>query len=170
MSASLFNFSENLTAILKERLFESFKQANLDANQFLRFIPFLQKEEFHGLMQKSDLYLDTIGFSGFNTAMQALASGLPVVAFESPQMRGRLASSILIIMGLKELVCNSESEYIDLIVRLLQNPEQLNSVKMKMNQSKDALFNDLEPIRELEKFLIEQVQKVRQTSNELFTQ
>ena len=153
-----FNFSENLTAILKERLIESFKKANLDANQFLRFIPFLKKEEFHGLMQASDLYLDTIGFSGFNTAMQALASGLPIVAFEGPQMRGRLASSILSRIDLKELVCSSESEYIDLIVKLLQNRELLNSVKIKMNQSKEVLFNDLEPIRELEKFLIEQVQ------------
>jgi predicted O-linked N-acetylglucosamine transferase (SPINDLY family) len=154
-----FNFSENFTAILKERLIESFRKANLDANQFLRFIPFLKKEEFHGLMQASDLYLDTIGFSGFNTAMQALTSGLPIVAFEGPQMRGRLASSILSRMGLKQLVCSSESEYIDLIVELLQNRELLNSVKIKINQSKDVLFNDLDPIRELEKFLIEQVQK-----------
>jgi predicted O-linked N-acetylglucosamine transferase (SPINDLY family) len=154
-----FNFSENLTAILKERLIESFKKANLDANQFLRFIPFLKKEEFHGLMQASDLYLDTIGFSGFNTAMQALASGLPIVAFEGPQMRGCLASSILSRINLRELVCSSESEYIDLIVELLQNRQLLNSVKIKMNQSKEVLFNDLEPIRELEKFLIEQVQK-----------
>lgn len=155
-----FNFSENLTAILKERLTESFKKANLDANQFLRFIPFLKKEGFHGLMQVSDLYLDTIGFSGFNTAMQALASGLPIVAFEGPQMRGRLASSILSRADLKELICSSESEYIDLIVNLLQNRELLKSIKIKMNQSKDVLFNDLETIRELEKFLIEQVQKI----------
>ena len=155
-----FNFSENLTAILKERLIESFKKANLDANQFLRFIPFLKKEEFHGLMQASDLYLDTIGFSGFNTAMQALDSGLPIVAFAGPQMRGRLASSILSRMDLNELVCSSESEYIDLVIELLQNRELLNSVKIKMNQSKDVVFNDLEPIRELEKFLIEQVQKI----------
>ena len=155
-----FNFSENLTAILKERLIESFKKANLDANHFLRFIPFLKKEEFHGLMQASDLYLDTIGFSGFNTAMQALDSGLPIVAFAGPQMRGRLASSILSRMDLNELVCSSESEYIDLVIELLQNRELLNSVKIKMNQSKDVVFNDLEPIRELEKFLIEQVQKI----------
>ena len=153
-----FNFDENLTVILKERLVESFKKANLDANQFLRFIPFLNKEEFHGLMQASDLYLDTVGFSGFNTAMQALASGLPIVAFEGPQMRGRLASSILSRINLKELICSTESAYIDLIVKLLQNRELLNSVKIKMNQSKEILFNDLEPIRELEKFLIEQVQ------------
>ena len=154
-----FNFSENLTEILKERLIESFKTANLNANQFLRFIPFLKKEEFHGLMQVSDLYLDTIAFSGFNTAMQALASDLPIVAFEGPQMRGRLASSILSRIDLKELVCSSESEYVDLIIKLLQNRESLNSFKMKINQSKDVVFNDLEPIRELEKFLIEQVQK-----------
>ena len=154
-----FNFDENLTAILKERLQVAFKNAGLDANQFLRFIPFLKKEEFHGLMKEADLYLDTIGFSGFNTAMQAIACNLPVVTIEGARMRGRLASAILNHINLPGLACNSSNEYIDLVVELIQNRALLNSYRNKIAQSKSILFNDLMPIRALEKFLIQQTQK-----------
>jgi hypothetical protein len=43
-------------------------------------------------MKQARLYLDTIGFSGFNTAMLAVECGLPVVTREGRFMRGRLAS------------------------------------------------------------------------------
>lgn len=154
-----FNFDENLTAILRERLRAAFIHAQLDANQFLRFIPFLKKEEFYGLMQKADLYLDTIGFSGFNTALQALMCNLPVVTLEGARMRGRLASAILNRIGLSDLICQTNDAYIDLVVELTQNQHLLNSYKDKIAKSKNALFNDLEPIKALEDFLIQQIRK-----------
>ena len=154
-----FNFDENLTSILKERLRLAFANAQLDANLFLRFIPFLKKEEFHGLMKTADLYLDTIGFSGFNTAMQALACDLPVVTIEGARMRGRLASAILNHISLQDLVCQSHSGYINLVVELIKNPALLSLYRDKIAQSKANLFNDLEPIRSLESFLVQQTQK-----------
>jgi predicted O-linked N-acetylglucosamine transferase (SPINDLY family) len=154
-----FNFEANLTAILKERLQLAFANAQLDANQFLRFIPFLKKEEFHGLMQKADLYLDTIGFSGFNTALQAIACNLPVVTKEGARMRGRLASAILHRIGLDDLACQSVGDYIHLVVELIQSPKLLNSYRNKIAKSKALLFNDPEPIKALEDFLIQRTRK-----------
>ena len=154
-----FDFNENLTALLKERLQTAFARAQLDANQFLRFLPFLKKEGFYGLMQKADLYLDTVGFSGFNTAMQALICDLPVVTIEGARMRGRLASAILKRIGLSDLVCQTERAYIELVVELIQNESLRKSYKDRITKSKSALFNDLEPIRALEDFLIQQIRK-----------
>ena len=62
-----FMFDENLTPTLKERIEQAFSKSQLNPNQFIRYAPFLKKEAFFGLMQKADLYLDTIGFSGFMT-------------------------------------------------------------------------------------------------------
>jgi predicted O-linked N-acetylglucosamine transferase (SPINDLY family) len=154
-----FDFDENLTSILKERLQLTFANAEIDAHQFLRFIPFLKKEEFHGLMQKADLYLDTIGFSGFNTAMQAISCDLPVIAMDCTKMRGRLASAILNRIGLESLVCPTDFAYTDLAVELIQNRKLLTSYQDKIAQSKAILFNDLEPIKALEDFLIQQTRK-----------
>jgi len=155
-----FNFDENLTPIFKRRIEQSFSKNQLKPNEFIRFIPFLKKEAFFGLMQKADLYLDTIGFSGFNTAMQALECNLPVVTMEGARLRGRLASGTLNKMGLPELICKTEVAYIDLVVKLIQNPELLISYKAAIAKSKMNLFNDLEPIRALENFLIVQTQKL----------
>jgi protein O-GlcNAc transferase len=159
-----FNFDENLTSILKERLRITFANAQLNANQFVRFIPFLRKEEFHGLMQEADLYLDTIGFSGFNTAMQAIACNLPVITVEGSKMRGRLGSGILDRIGLRELICPSDTAYIDLVVQLIQNQELLSYYRDKIAKSKSILFADLEPIKALEDFLIQQTLQLHPSS------
>jgi predicted O-linked N-acetylglucosamine transferase (SPINDLY family) len=87
--------------------------------------------------------------------MQALICDLPVVTIEGARMRGRLASSILNRLGLTELICHSNTAYIDLVVELIQNQHLLNTYKDKIAKSKNILFDDLEPIRALEGFLIQ---------------
>jgi len=151
-----FSFEDGLTSILKERLSKSFSSANLDAKQFVHFIPFLRKDEFHSLMHQSHLYLDTIGFSGFNTAIQALLCDLPIITIEGDFMRGRLASGILHRINLTDLICHSDTEYIEKVVGLIHNPDLRNSYKALIAQNNSIIFNDLEPIRMLENLLIKQ--------------
>jgi len=155
-----FNFDKFLTPILKERIEQEFSKNQLNPNDFIRFIPFLKQEEFFGLMQKADVYLDTIGFSGFNTAMQAIECNLPIVTMAGGRLRSRLAGAILNKMGLSELICKTEVSYVDLVVELIQNPELLSSYKTMIEKSNMSLFNDLEPIRALENFLTEHAQKL----------
>ena len=140
-----FDFEENLTSILKERLHIAFSSASLDPSQFIHFIPFLEKEGFHSLLQQAHIYLDTIGFSGFNTAIQALICHLPIVTIEGSYMRGRLASGIL---------HHSDAEYIERTVELIQNQEKRNAYKTRIAENIFILFNDLAPIRQLETLLI----------------
>ena len=148
-----FIFDENLSAALQERLRKAFLDAQLNLDQFIRFIPFQKREVFFGLMKKADIYLDTIGFSGFNTAMQAMFCDLPIVTIEGQWMRGRLASGILNRIGLPQLVCKTEIEYINLVVELIQNKDLLQSYKAVIAERKMNLFNDTTPIGALEDFL-----------------
>ena len=46
-------------------------------------------------MAQADVFLDSPGFSGFNTAMQAVECGLWIVAYEGARLRGRFASGML---------------------------------------------------------------------------
>lgn len=149
-----FNFQKELTRILKKRLYTVFHKANLDPEYFIQFIPFLEKNAFYGLMQKADLYLDTIGFSGFNTAMQAIHCNLPIVAHEGLFMRGRLASSIMRHLKLGTLVGRTNEEYIETVITLIKNKDLLESHKEGIANLKVGLFNDLQSIKALEQFLI----------------
>jgi protein O-GlcNAc transferase len=106
------------------------------------------------LVRKADIYLDTIGFSGFNTAMQAIECGLPIVTREGHFMRGRLASGIYRRMGLPELIAESDEEYIDLAVRLAADVSYNRQTRERIAAHRSRLFGDLVPIRAFEEFLI----------------
>jgi predicted O-linked N-acetylglucosamine transferase (SPINDLY family) len=149
-----FNYQKNWTSIFKMRLEKSFNNANLILDDYVIFLPWLKTAEFYGLMKRADLFLDTIGFSGFNTAMQAIECALPIVTREGKFMRGRLASGILKRMGMSELITNTEEKYIELAVNLAKDQEYRNRVSEKIIEMRDILYEDVDPIRALEDFLI----------------
>jgi protein O-GlcNAc transferase len=157
-----FNFEESLTALLKKRLHNIFIQNGLPPNDYIHFVPFLKSEEFNSLMCAADLYLDTIGFSGFNTALKAISCNLPIITIDGPQMRGRLASAILKRMDLGQYICNSNESYIELTVQLIKNHALRTRYRGDIAKSKQLLFNDLEPIRQLEEFLISHTKNIKQ--------
>ncbi len=142
------------TQRLQDRLRTAFERAGVPFDRHVVFIASLPRPEFYGLMMRADVYLDTIGFSGFNTAMQAIECGLPVVTREGQFMRGRLASGILKHMGLAELVTDTETAYVDLVVRLVQDSGYRENVRRRIEQSREVLYNDVVPIRRLEEFLL----------------
>ena len=144
-----------LSEAFKNRLSKAFKSENLNADDFLRFIPWQKTEAFYGLMQKADVFLDTIGFSGFNTAIQAIECGLPIVTREGLFLRGRLASGILRRMGITELIAKNEEEYVNLVVKLVQDRVYRKAVQDQIIANRSILFDDLTPIRALEQFLID---------------
>lgn len=149
-----FDFQKELTFALHSRLSKAFLDAGLNPDTYIQFIPFLKKEEFYSLMLQADLYLDTIGFSGFNTALQAIACNLPIVTMDGPYMRGRLASAILRHLKLGDFITATNQEYIDTAVGLIQNKALRQSHQERIAKSQLTLFNNADAIRFLEAFLI----------------
>jgi predicted O-linked N-acetylglucosamine transferase (SPINDLY family)/GT2 family glycosyltransferase len=148
------HFRENLSEKLQRRLEAAFAQADMYFSEHAISLPWLKRPAFFGLLQRADLYLDTIGFSGFNTAMQAVQCGLPIVAREGRFMRGRLASGILTRLGLSELVAKTDQEYVDLAVKLGQDAGYRERIRMRIEASRHLVFDDIAPVRALEEFLI----------------
>ena len=144
---------ENLSAKLHERLGRAFAAAGLDANAHVKFIPWQTREGFYGLMQSVDVFLDTIGFSGFNTAMQAVECGLPIVTRKGRFMRGRLASGILKRMGLDELVAQSDEDYVALAARLARERDYSREIRGRIAAARADVFDDSAPVGGLEEFL-----------------
>jgi predicted O-linked N-acetylglucosamine transferase (SPINDLY family) len=142
-----------LAALLERRLRESFGRAGLSYERHVTFLPWQSLERFHGLLADADLYLDSLGFSGFNTALQAVQCGLPVVAREGRFMRGRLASGILRRMGMTELVALSDDDYIELVVALARDGARREALRERIVRARASLFEDDAPILGLQKFL-----------------
>jgi len=85
--------SETIDRMLEARLRTAFERASVEFDEHVSIIPNLDRARFFGLMRESALMLDTLGFSGFNTAIQSIECELPVLAYEGEFMRGRLASA-----------------------------------------------------------------------------
>ncbi len=150
-----FSQQPQWTRLLSARLRAAFEDRDLDFDAHVSFVPWLAKPQFIGLMRQADVFLDTIGFSGFNTAMQAVECGLPIVTRQGRFMRGRLAGAILARMGMPGLVTSTDENYVQLAVRLAGDTQYRQAVRDEMLERQQVLFDDLEPIRALERFLVD---------------
>ncbi len=140
---------------LRTRLEAAFREQQLDPAGYLRFVPWLPRAQFFALMRRADLYLDTIGFSGFNSVMQAVECELPAITYEGEFMRGRLASAVMQRLGLPELIARNTEEYLALAVSLATDSTFNQRIRARLRECKAVLFRDHAPIEALEQFLIQ---------------
>jgi protein O-GlcNAc transferase len=110
-----------LSRRLADRLRAAFRSGGVDYDRHVSFVPWQTAAGFLGCLRRADLYLDTIGFSGFNTALFAVEAGLPIVTREGRFLRGRLAGGILKRLEMQELVAPTDEAYIELAVTLTQD-------------------------------------------------
>ena len=141
------------------RLKAAFARAGLDYERYVTFVPPLVRPAFYGLMKRADVLLDTIGFSGFNTTMQAVECGLPIVAWEGRFMRGRFASGVLKRMKLDDVVAKSEKEYIALAAKLAGDTAYREQIRARIVAARDVLYEDEAPIRALEEFMMSEIRR-----------
>jgi predicted O-linked N-acetylglucosamine transferase (SPINDLY family) len=144
---------DGLTEDLQQRMAKVFTEKNLDVNDHVIFIPAMRKARFHSLMKKAHVYLDTIGFSGFNTAMQGIECGLPIVTYEGLFMRGRFGSAIVRRLGLSELITYSPAEYIEKVVKLTNDDVYREDIKKRIQERASQLYSDVGVVRCLEEFI-----------------
>jgi predicted O-linked N-acetylglucosamine transferase (SPINDLY family) len=137
---------------VRARLARAFSAAGLDLGDFVAFLPWQSRAAFYGLMQEADVYLDTLGFSGYNTALQAIECGLPLVAYEGRFLRGRLASGILRYLGLDEMVARSDAEYVAGAVRLARDAAHWGAMHEALASHRPRLYGDVSSVRALEAF------------------
>lgn len=140
---------------LRDRLAAAFTRAGLDPGRYLVWIPWLPRPAFLGLLRQADVYLDTIGFSGFNTLMQAVEVHLPSVAYEGRFMRGRLGSGILRRLGLPELVASNRAHYVDIAVQLAENTGKRAELRDKLRLAEHRAYADGGAVDALARVLLE---------------
>ena len=145
-------FRQASTERFRTRLTQQFIAAGLDPERHLRVIPQVGHEEFPALLRAADVYLDSIGWSGGNTTLEALAHDLPVVTMPTDFMRGRHSAAILRHIGLGNRVTGSVDAYVRLAIDLADPPKQ-EAFRAAVRVGKQQLYGDVAPITALEDFL-----------------
>ena len=146
--------SGELSRKLHERMARAFRNAGIDPTDHLRTIPWQPRAAFFALLRQADVYLDTIGFSGFNTMMQALECRLPCVTHRGEFMRGRLGSGILRRVGLAELVASDHEKYVELAVKIAEDQIYRARIRESLELNTATAFGDVDAVNSLARLLL----------------
>lgn len=134
--------SQALTGLLAQRLRAAFEAAGLDFEACVAIVPWQAQAGFFAFLDRADVYLDSMGFSGFNTVMQAVERAMPIVAFEGEYMRGRFASGILRQMDMDEWVATTPEAFTALVERMVTDGTARAQAKQQLVQRRAPLFDD----------------------------
>jgi predicted O-linked N-acetylglucosamine transferase (SPINDLY family) len=117
-------------------------------------------EDFLALQSSVDIILDTPYFSGGNTSLESFFLGKPIVTLESNLMRGRVTAGMYRSMGIDDCIAYSIKQYIQIAVKLADSQQYREKIKEKILESKHILFENVEVIKEFEKFFISEFNKI----------
>ncbi|HUB10748.1 MAG TPA: radical SAM protein [Acetobacteraceae bacterium] len=139
---------------LRQRLERCFAAVGLDAGHHVRFIQPVPAEDFPALLRCADVFLDSIGWSGGNTTLEAIACSLPVVTLPTGLMRGRHSAAILRHMGMGDRIAADLRDFVSRAVQLA-DVGQRDAFRQGIAEQCKRLYDDLMPVRALEKFLLD---------------
>jgi protein O-GlcNAc transferase len=145
--------SDWITGQFRSRISLSFHRFGLNADDYVILLPHLDPGEYHAVNLLSDIYLDSIGWSGCNSTFEAVACGLPVVTLPGELMRGRHSSAILTMMGVTETTAGTLDEYVMMAVRLAQDQEWRRHISDKIAGNRRRIYQDRTCISALEDFI-----------------
>ncbi len=124
------------------------------APERLIFAPHLPTFEDHlGRLQLADLFLDGFPYGAQTIASDALWAGVPLVTLMGNVFSGRVAASLLMALGLPELVTHSVGEFEALALALAREPARLAEVRDKLTRARTTqpLFDTRRTTRAIER-------------------
>ena len=137
------------------RLQHAFAAVGVDFAASVRVVRALPYPDFLAGIAAATLVLDSPGFSGGATSLDAISVGTPIVAFEGESARARQTSAMLKIVGASELIARDIDDYVRIVVELAGDEARRADVRRRLRTNADALFENREGVRALERFLFD---------------
>jgi predicted O-linked N-acetylglucosamine transferase (SPINDLY family) len=147
------DLSSSLFDRVLARLRAAFAAAGLDPDRHLRIAGWMPAPRFHHVLTQATAFLDTVGFSGFNTVLQAIDHGLPVVTQRGGHLRGRLGSGPLERLGLGGFVAADDDAYVATAARLATDAAWRDAFSRTLVARRDVLYRDPAPIDALARWI-----------------
>ncbi len=113
----------------------------------------LPQTEHLGRLQLADLALDTFPVNSHTTASDALWVGVPIVTKTGASFVSRVATSLLVNIGLPELITEDDDAYAKLAIELALDSKRLGLLRRRLakNRSTHPLFNTVTFTADLER-------------------
>jgi CRISPR-associated protein Csy1 len=129
------------TRVLQTRLARALREAGADPQRQLCFLPMTDRPRFLAICAGSSVMVDTPHWSGGNTTIDALLSGLPVVALPGSLMRGRQSAAMLERVGIPELVCSAPELQVQQALAIARDAEYRKSLRARIDAGLDTMLD-----------------------------
>ncbi|MFT3789838.1 MAG: tetratricopeptide repeat protein [Rudaea sp.] len=137
----------------RRRIEATFAAHGLDPARALAFLPAKKHEDYLGAVARATLILDTPGFSGGATSLDAFSAGAPVLTWKGAMARGRQTQGMLALMGVDGLIAADDDDYVDKAVALLADESHRAALRAQILARNAVLFEDNGVVAALEDFL-----------------
>ncbi len=149
----LFVRNSGVAQLLRRRIEAAFAAHGLEPAQSLVFLPAKDHATYLGAVARATLILDTPGFSGGATSLDAFSVGAPVLTWQGTMARGRQTAGMLAMMGIDGLVAADANDYVDQAAALIADAPRRDTLRKRILERKAALFDDAGVIAAFEDFL-----------------
>jgi predicted O-linked N-acetylglucosamine transferase (SPINDLY family) len=151
-----------VTAAFRDRMRRAFADAGLRLEEHVRVLPRQDAVGWRSLLLAGDLFLDSPDWSGGNTTLEALALGLPVLAFPGATMRGRHSLGIVREAGLPDVLAPDTADaWVGAAARIATDRALQASLRAAVQRRAPALFADRRGGPALEAALLEALSRRR---------
>jgi predicted O-linked N-acetylglucosamine transferase (SPINDLY family) len=137
----------------KDLLLERFCRVMPDVVPRIHWLPWQEHADYLRLHAVLDVLLVPPYFGGGKSSYDALALGVPVVTLPSPLLRGRITYGMYRAMQVMDCVAGTPDEYVEIALRLATDAGYREAIGAKIRAAAGRLFEDLDAVRELERFL-----------------
>ncbi|MEO5338915.1 MAG: tetratricopeptide repeat protein [Magnetococcus sp. MYC-9] len=116
------------------------------------FAPKMPPAQHLARYRRADLVLDTFPYTSHTTGSDALWAGCPLLTYAGETFASRVAGSLLVNVGLPELITYSLEEYEALALELAHDPARLGALRQRLqeNLAGSPLFDSPRFTRSLE--------------------
>ncbi|MDC0428847.1 tetratricopeptide repeat protein [Candidatus Pelagibacter sp.] len=136
----------------KQNLWEEAEKQEVNKERII-FAERLPAKEHLKRIELIDLFLDTFPYNAHTTASEAIRAGVPILTLKGKSFHSRVASSILINIGLENLIVSNLKDYETKAISLAKNYKEIESLKKHLAQEKNLskLFDSKVFTKDLEK-------------------
>ena len=142
--------TSNWDRIVHARLAKLLGEAQL---RRIFFFDRLTRDAFRALNLACDATLAPFPFGGGDTSLEAFAQGTPVVTMPTPYLRGNFTHAMYRAMGIDACVANSPEQYVEIALRLANDPAWREEVQQSILAKNQVLFENPAGVDELADFI-----------------
>ena len=128
------------TKIFIERLLKN-KKIKKNFNRLIFLDGHDEKFKFIDKLTEHKIIIDTIGWSGGNTSLEALFLNKPIITLKGNTLRSNHTAAFLKEIDLEILIAKNYIEYLQLANKLMENKEFFNFIVSKIIKNKHLIFN-----------------------------